>query len=119
MTRILSIILALSIFAVSANAAEGRRTAAVGGFILGAVSGFLVRDAMATPAPAPQPQVVYVESQPRTVIVEAPPRVVYVERQPQVVYVERKEPRTVVYVKVRDNWEVREWTPPKANPFPQ
>jgi hypothetical protein len=94
----------LTIFATEANAAEGRRTAAVGGFIAGAVTGFLVRDAMATPA-----QVVYVETQPRVVYVETQPRpsvmYVYVETQPRVVYVERRE--------------VRAWQPPIAHPFPQ
>ena len=96
------LILALS-FAPSMEAAEGRRTAFMGGLVTGLVGGFLARDAMEV---KPAPQVVYVESQPR------------------VVYVERREPTVVVTVEVEgrrhgDCRTIGGWTPPIAHPFPQ
>jgi len=111
--RFILAILAVAFIASTVNAAEGRRTAAVTGFLAGALTGYVVRDAMEV---KPKPQVVYVESQPRTVIVERP-TVVYVER-PTVVYayVEVRPAPQVVYVERR---EVRTWTPPIAHPFPQ
>ena len=113
------LILALS-FAPSMEAAEGRRTAFMGGLVTGLVGGFLARDAMEV---KPAPQVVYVESQPRVVYVERP-TVVYVEAQPRVVYVERREPTVVVTVEVEgrrhgDCRTIGGWTPPIAHPFPQ
>ena len=113
--RFILAIFALAFIVTPSMAAEGRNTAAAGGFIAGLVGGFLVRDAMEV---KPQPRVVYVESQPRTVIVERP-TVVYVEPSPRVIYVERREPSTVIYVERCERREVRAWQPPIAHPFPQ
>lgn len=120
MRQIILAILMLA-FSTGVNAAEGRRTAAVGGFVVGAVTGFLVRDAMEV---KPAPQVVYVESQPRVIYVERPQVIYYDEqRRPIVTYVS-SEPSTV-YVEINGRisayhrQEVRPWTPPIAHPFPQ
>jgi hypothetical protein len=113
-------ILALAFLATSAGAAEGRRTAAIGGFLVGALTGYVVRDAMEV---RPAPQTVYVESQPRVVYVERPapvaPQVVYVESAPRVVYVERPAPapRVTVYVEIHNGGCASGWTPPPAVPF--
>lgn len=111
--RFILVVAALAFIVTPGLAAEGRNTAAVGGFIVGLVGGFIARDAMVA---KPSPRVIYVESQPHTVIVERP-TVVYVEPSPRVIYVERREPSTVIYVEVRR--EVRAWQPPIAHPFPQ
>ena len=119
--RFILAIFALAFIASPVAAAEGRRTAAVTGFIAGALTGYVVRDAMEV---RPAPQVVYVESAPRVVYVERPapvaPQVVYVESQPRVVYVERPAPapRVTVWVEVRSGNSFNNgWTPPPAVPF--
>lgn len=113
MRHFILIALALS-FATSMEAAEGRRTAFMGGLVTGLVGGFLVRDAMEV---KPQREVVYVESAPRVVYVEAAPVVVAPRPSVMYVYVEVVKPAPqVVYVERR---EVRAWQPPIAHPFPQ
>lgn len=110
MRHILAIAFILALATSPAYSAEGRNTAAVGGFIVGAVSGFLVRDAMATPAP--REKVVYVESAPREVVVirEAPTpppaRIIIVEGRSYVV----RPSETVIVYKSEGGW-----TPPVAH----
>jgi hypothetical protein len=110
MSRILAIFALAIVLAVPAHAAEGRRTAAVGGFIVGAVSGFLVRDAMAQPAP--RERVVYVEAAPAPVVRE----VVVVREVPP-------PTRTVVIIVEGRDRAVADngfgWRPAPVRPFPQ
>jgi hypothetical protein len=78
MRHILLIITILAIAASPAHAAEGRRTAGVVGFALGALTGWTARDHMRTDPPAPQ-VVRYRDSyeQPQPQIVE---RVIVIEK---------------------------------------
>lgn len=80
MRHILLILTVLAIAASPAHAAEGRRTAGVVGFALGALTGWTARDNMRTDPPAPQ-RVTYRDDyryeQPQPVIVE---RVVVIEK---------------------------------------
>ena len=123
MRNLAIIILALAIVAPT-EAAEGRRTAFLGGLAAGIIGSVVVHEAMETkPAPRAEvvyverpAQVVYVEAAPQVVYVERPGQVVYVEAAPQVVYVERS-PR-VVYVRAEHRNEFG-WTAPIARPFPQ
>ncbi len=117
MRFILIIALALASIA-NINAAEGRRTAAVGGFVVGAVAGFLVRDAMV--APAPRERVVYVEREPAPVVIE----------REVIVYREAPPPRTIIIVEgerrhrhdeviVYPHGNGMGWRPAPVRPFPQ
>ena len=128
MKNLALVILALA-FVASAHAADGRRTAFVGGVVAGILGTVAVQHAVeAKPTvsrveAAPMvveaaPQVVYVESAPRVVYVEREPQVVYVERSPRVVYVE-VAPRRVVYVEAKPRIRDFGWTAPVAHPFPQ
>jgi hypothetical protein len=88
MRNILLILIALAI-AAPTQAAEGRRTAGVVGFALGALTGWTVRDHMRTDPPAPQ-VVRYRDSydyeRPAPQVIE------------RVVIVERPTPQTKEYV---------------------
>ena len=112
-----TIILALAIVAPS-EAAEGRRTAFLGGVVVGILGSVVAHNAMETApvvAPVESPRVVYVER-------EAAPQVVYVERSPRVVYVVEEAPRRVVYVERHEDRREHNgfgWTAPVAHPFPQ
>ena len=119
MRFILIIALALASI-VNVNAAEsGRRAAcAAGGFVVGAVAGFLVRDAM--DAPAPRERVVYVEREPAPVVVE----------REVIVYREAPPPRTIIIVEgerhhrhddviVYPHGNGMGWRPAPVRPFPQ
>lgn len=112
MRNLAIIILALALIAPT-EAAEGRRTAFIGGLAVGILGSFVAHEAMeAKPAPVASPRVVYVEAEPQVVYVERSPRVIYVEEAPRrVVYVERHEHR-------RERNEFG-WTAPIARPFPQ
>ena len=118
MRNLAIIILALAFIAPS-EAAEGRRTAFLGGVVVGILGSVVAHDMMeAKPATA----TVVVEEAPRRVVyVEAAPQVVYVERSPRVVYVE-EAPRRVVYVERHEDRREHNgfgWTAPIARPFPQ
>jgi hypothetical protein len=117
--------LILAFILVSANAAEGRRTAFVGGLVVGAVAGAILESSCVRgeSQPVVRQEVVYVEREPQVVYVERPVQVVYVERPaPQVVYVERQRPTVSASLSIEVGSRRRNgcgWVPPVAHPFPQ
>lgn len=111
MHKLIAIVLALA-FVGTAHAAEGRRTAFVSGVVVGAVGGYLVRDAMEV---RPTREVVVVRESPtvvREVVVvrEAPTpppvRVIVIDGR---TYTVRESGSVIVYTNSNGGW-----TPPPA-----